>query len=33
MLAGVMTVTNMPSHADVVMYGVHVWCMIVNDVL
>jgi len=33
MRAGVVTVTNMPSHVDVVMYGVHVWCMVVTGLL
>jgi len=33
MLAGVETVTDMPSIADGVLYCVHVWCMIVNDLL
>jgi len=33
MLAGVVTVTDVPSITDYVVYGVHVWCMIVNDVL
>jgi len=33
MLAGVVTVTDMPSIADGVVYIVHVWCVIVNDVL
>jgi len=31
MLAGVVTVTDMPSITDGVLYGVHVWCMILND--
>jgi len=31
--AGVVTVTDMPSTADGVVFGVHLWCMIVNDVL
>jgi len=33
MLAGVVTVTDMPSMTDGGVYGLHVWCMIVNDVL
>jgi len=33
MLAGVMTVTDMPSVADGVVYVVRVWCLIVTDVL
>jgi len=33
MLAGVVIVTDMPCISDGVLYGVHVWCMIVNDVL
>jgi len=33
MLDGVVTVTDMPSMTDGVLYGVHVWCLIVNDLL
>jgi len=33
MLAGVVTVTDMPTITDGVVYGVHVCCMIVNDLL
>jgi len=33
MLAGVVTVTDMPGIADGVVYDVHVWCMMVDDVL
>jgi len=33
MLDGVVTVPDMPRIADGVVYGVRVWCMIVNDVL
>jgi len=33
MLDGVVTVTDMPRITDGVGYGVHVWCMMVNDVL
>jgi len=33
MPAGVVTVTDMPGIADGVVHDVHVWCLIVNDVL
>jgi len=33
MPAGVVTVTDMPSITDGVVYGVHLWCMIVTDLL
>jgi len=33
MLAGVVTVTDTPNITDGVLYGVHVWCLIVNDLL
>jgi len=33
MLAGVVAVTDMPRITDGVVYDVHVWCIIVNDVL
>jgi len=33
MLDCVVTVSNMPSIADGVVHGVHVCCLIVNDVL
>jgi len=33
MLGGVVTVTYTPSITDGVVYGMHVWCMIVTDVL
>jgi len=32
-LAGVVSVTDMPSITDGAVYGLHVWCVIVNDVL
>jgi len=33
LLDGVVTVIDMPRITDGVLYGVHLWCMIVNDVL